>query len=82
MFLLSKLLRLEDIVIDSTLLQEIKCYFISRNSNNTADESIKTELRAITMNDLVKAVERSLSAVKFNSQDINTVMSITSRSSC
>lgn len=30
--------------------------------NNTPDENIKTELRAITMNDLVKAVDRSLSA--------------------
>lgn len=62
MFSPSKPLRLEDIVIDSTLLQEINCYFISRNRNNTPDENIKTELRAITMNDLVKAVDRSLSA--------------------
>ena len=60
--LLSKPLRLEDIVIYSTLLQEINCYLISWNRNNTPDENIKTELRAITMNDLVKAVDRSLSA--------------------
>lgn len=41
-------------------LQGINCYFICRNRNNTLDENVKTELRAITMNDLVKAVERAL----------------------
>ena len=57
--LVSHLLRLKDKDL-ICYLQGINCYVICRNRNNTLDENVKTELRAITMNDLVKAVERAL----------------------
>lgn len=55
--------------LEDTDLQEINCYFISWNRNSTLDENVKTDLRAITMHDLVAAVERSVSSATLSRHD-------------